>query len=44
MTPQQTPRVSGPILKQPAFDWKTPDKYHEFKNLEIEARNILTNN
>ena len=30
---QQTPRVSGPILKKPTCDLKAPDKYHKLNNL-----------
>ena len=28
-TVQKTPRASVPILKQPTFNWKALDKYHE---------------
>ena len=44
-TTHPTPRVSGPVLKQPTFDWKMPDEYHELNNFEIEVRNFfLINN
>ena len=42
---QKVPRMGGPALKQPTFDWKIPDKYHELCNFKIEIKNIfLTNN
>ena len=42
---QPTLRASGPILEQPAFNLKAPDRYHEPINFEIKIKNIfLTNN
>ena len=43
-TAQPTPGVKRPILKQPIFDWKAPNKSHELKSFEIEFRNIFSTN
>ena len=36
------PKLGGPNLKQPTFDWETPDKYTELKTLKLEVRNVLS--
>ena len=36
------PKVGGPTLKQPAFDWKAPDKYPELKIFKLEVSNVLS--
>ena len=30
------PKRSGPVKKQPTFDWKSPDKYIELGNFDEE--------
>ena len=35
------PKPAGPMLNQPAFDWKAPDRYMELLNSEMEVANIL---
>ena len=37
-TIQATPRMDGPTLKQPTFDWTGPDRYHELPNFKIEVK------
>ena len=34
-------RVSGPIMKQPTFDWYSKDKYAELRNFKLEVKNML---
>ena len=34
-TTQTTPRVGGPVLKQPIFDQKAPHNNYELKNQEL---------
>ena len=36
------PKLGGPTLKQPTFDWEAPDKYTERKALILEVRNVLS--
>ena len=38
------PQISGPVLNKPMFDWKSPDKYLELHNFEIEIKNIFLTN
>ena len=33
------PRLDGPMMKQPNFNWKAGDKYNEFKNFRLEVNN-----
>ena len=42
-TTQSTPRESVPALRQPTFDWKVSDKYHELSNFGIKVINFLNN-
>ena len=35
------PRHGGPALRQPAFNWETPDECIELLNFEMEETNIL---
>ena len=35
--------TGSPTLKQPIFDWKAPDKYHELCNFETKVKNIFSN-
>ena len=39
---QQGPKVGGPALKQPQFNWDATDKYTEWKAFILEVRNILS--
>ena len=34
--------ISGPIMKQPTFDWDAEDKYSELKIFSQEVHNILS--
>ena len=36
------PKLGGPTLKQPNFDWEAPDKYTEWKAFILEVRNVLS--
>ena len=36
------PKVGGPTMKQPMFDWNAQDKYSELKTFRLEANNILS--
>ena len=36
------PKLSGPALKQPTFDWEVPDKYTELKTFKLEVINVLS--
>ena len=39
------PRLGGPPLRQPTFDWKARDRYQELGKFRIEVKNIfMTNN
>ena len=35
------PKIDGPTLKQPKFDWSTVDRYTELKNFRLEVNNIF---
>ena len=35
------PRLGGPIIKQPTFNWEAEDKYSELKNFRLEVNNIF---
>ena len=37
------PKMSGPIMKQPTFDWSSKDKYAELRNFKLEIGNMLQN-
>ena len=36
-------KKSGPILKQPTFNWRVEDQYEQLQNLELEVSNMLQN-
>ena len=36
------PKLGGPALKQPTFDWEAPDKYTEWIGFILEVRNVLS--
>ena len=36
------PKLGGPTLKQPNFDWVVPGKYTKWKAFILEVRNILS--
>ena len=38
----QGPKLGGPVLKQPQFNWETADKYTEWKAFVLEVRNMLS--
>ena len=42
--PQSTagPKLGGPAMKQPAFNWESEDKYSELKTSKLEVNNILS--
>ena len=37
----QGPKLGGPVLKQPQFNWEVADKYTEWKAFILEVRNML---
>ena len=39
---QQGPKLGGPALKQPQFNWEGTDKYTEWKAFILKVRNILS--
>ena len=39
---QQGPKLGGPALKQPQFNWEAADKYTEWKAFILEVRNMLS--
>ena len=36
------PKVGGPTMKQPTFNWNVQDKYSKLKTFQLEANNILS--
>ena len=36
------PKLGGPMMKQPIFDWGAPDKYSELKAFRLEVNNVLS--
>ena len=36
--------MSGPVPRQPTFDWKVPGKYNKLHKFEIEIRNVFPTN
>ena len=36
------PKIGGPTMKQPTFDWDTEDKYSELKTFRLEVNNVLS--
>ena len=39
---QQGPKIGGPVLKQPQFNWNVADKYTEWKAFILEVKNVLS--
>ena len=37
---QQGPKLDGPVLKQPQFNWEAADKYSEWKAFILEVKNV----
>ena len=37
-------KKGSPTLKQPTFNWKTPDKYHELCNFKSEVKSFFQTN
>ena len=37
-TENEGPRMSGPIMKQPTFDWSSKDKCAELRNFKLEVK------
>ena len=35
------PKISGPIIKQPTFNWEAEDKYSELKSFRLEVNNVF---
>ena len=42
--PQSTagPKIGGPAMKQPTFNWETEDKYSNLKTFRLEINNSLS--
>ena len=38
----QGPKLGGPVLKQPQFNWEAADKYTEWKAFILEVRDMLS--
>ena len=38
------PKIGGPAMKQPIFNWVSDDKYKKLKTFSLEVNNILTVN
>ena len=36
------PKLGGPTLKQPNFNWEAPDKYTKWNAFILEVRNVLS--
>ena len=36
------PKIGGPTLKQPMFNWEVPDKYTKLKTFKLEVNNVLS--
>ena len=39
---QWGPKLGGPALRQPQFNWEATDKYTEWKAFILEVRNVLS--
>ena len=35
------PKIGGPDMKQPTFNWEAENKYSELKTFRLEVNNIL---
>ena len=42
ITSTSGPKLGGPTLKQPNFNWEASDKYTEWKAFILEVRNVLS--
>ena len=42
ITSTSGPKLGGPALKQPTFNWEASDKYTEWKAFILEVRNVLS--
>ena len=38
----QGPKIGGPVMKQPQFNWEVANKYMEWKVFVLEVRNVLS--
>ena len=36
------PKIGGPAMKQPTFDWNAEDKYSKLKAFRLEINNVLS--
>ena len=36
------PKLDGPAMKQPTFNWESEDMYSELKTFKLEVNNILS--
>ena len=36
------PKIGGPDMKQPCFNWEADNKYSELETFRLEINNILT--
>ena len=36
------PKIGGPTMKQPTFDWNAEDKYSKLKTFGLKVNNILS--
>ena len=36
------PKLGGPVLKQPQFNWEATNKYTEWKVFRLQVRNVLS--
>ena len=36
------PKIGGPAMKQPTFNWEADDKYSKLKTFSLDINNILT--
>ena len=36
------PKIGGPTMKQPMFNWDAEDKYSELKTIRLEVNNVLS--
>ena len=36
------PKLGGPTLKQPMFNWEVPEKYIKLKTFKLEVNNVIS--
>ena len=36
------PKIDGPVMKQPTFNWEVDDKHNELKTFRLEVNNVLS--